>query len=138
MIWRVVALTGLVLFLAVTPSSNEWESRHGLVSVAGVMNLTNRPLQTLLRRTSDHFVCSNGMTFGLKDSRLRRRHVQSLDPEDIAAYLREQLDQRPEEQTSGTNITTTVPTGVEVRQKTDADCLDRDVDCNPNAPSDQR
>jgi hypothetical protein len=43
-------------------------------------------------------VCSNGMMFGLKDSRLRRRHVQSLDPEDIAAYLKEQLDQRPEEQ----------------------------------------
>jgi hypothetical protein len=43
-------------------------------------------------------ICSNGMMFGLKDSRLRRRHIQSLDPEDIAAYLKEQLDQRPEEQ----------------------------------------
>jgi Domain of unknown function (DUF932) len=43
-------------------------------------------------------VCSNGMMFGLGDSRLRRRHIQSLDPEDIAAYLKEQLDQRPEEQ----------------------------------------
>jgi Domain of unknown function (DUF932) len=44
-------------------------------------------------------VCSNGMMFGLSESRLRRRHIQSLDPEDIAAYLKEQLDQRPEEQT---------------------------------------
>jgi hypothetical protein len=43
-------------------------------------------------------VCSNGMMYGVKDSRLRRRHIQSLDPEDIAAYLKEQLDQRPEEQ----------------------------------------
>jgi hypothetical protein len=43
-------------------------------------------------------VCSNGMMFGLGDSHLRRRHIQSLDPEDIAAYLKEQLDQRPEEQ----------------------------------------
>jgi hypothetical protein len=43
-------------------------------------------------------VCSNGMMFGLKDSRLRRRHIQSLDPEDIAPYLKEQLDQQPEEQ----------------------------------------
>ena len=42
-------------------------------------------------------ICSNGMMFGLKDSRLRRRHVQSLDPEDIAAYLKEQLDQLPQE-----------------------------------------
>jgi Domain of unknown function (DUF932) len=42
-------------------------------------------------------VCSNGMMFGLKDSRLRRRHIQSLDPEDIAAYLKEQLDQIPQE-----------------------------------------
>ena len=43
-------------------------------------------------------VCSNGMMFGLGDTRLRRRHIQSLDPEDIAAHLKEQLDQRPEEQ----------------------------------------
>jgi hypothetical protein len=42
-------------------------------------------------------ICSNGMMFGLKDSRLRRRHIQSLDPEDIAGYLKEQLDQLPKE-----------------------------------------
>jgi hypothetical protein len=42
-------------------------------------------------------VCSNGMMFGLKDSRLRRRHIQSLDPEAIAAYLKEQLDELPQE-----------------------------------------
>lgn len=48
-------------------------------------------------------ICSNGMMFGLKDSRLRRRHIQSLDPEDIAAYLREQLDQLPQEK-SGYDI----------------------------------
>jgi hypothetical protein len=42
-------------------------------------------------------ICSNGMMFGLKDSRLRRRHIQSLDPEDIAAYLKEELDQLPQE-----------------------------------------
>ncbi len=43
-------------------------------------------------------VCSNGMMFGIKDSRLRKRHIQSLDPEYIAAYLREQLDQVPVDQ----------------------------------------
>ena len=42
-------------------------------------------------------VCANGMMFGLQDSRLRRRHVQSLDPEDIAAYLKGQLDHLPQE-----------------------------------------
>jgi hypothetical protein len=42
-------------------------------------------------------ICSNGMMFGLKDSQLRRRHIQSLDPEDIARYLKEQLDQLPKE-----------------------------------------
>jgi hypothetical protein len=42
-------------------------------------------------------ICSNGMMFGLKDSRLRRRHIQSLDPEDIAGYLKEQLEQLPQE-----------------------------------------
>jgi hypothetical protein len=43
-------------------------------------------------------VCSNGMMFGVKDSQLRRRHIQSLDPEDIAAYLEDQLSEVPEEQ----------------------------------------
>jgi hypothetical protein len=42
-------------------------------------------------------VCSNGMMFGLKENRLRRRHIQSLDPEDIAAHLSEQLSQMPHE-----------------------------------------
>lgn len=42
-------------------------------------------------------VCANGMMFGLQDSRLRRRHVQSLDPEDMAAYLKGQLDHLPQE-----------------------------------------
>lgn len=36
--------------------------------------------------------------FGLGVSQLRRRHIQSLDPQDIAVYLKEQLDQRPAEQ----------------------------------------
>lgn len=43
-------------------------------------------------------VCSNGMMFSVKDSWLRRRHIQSLDPNEIAAYLREQLAQLPAEQ----------------------------------------
>ena len=42
-------------------------------------------------------VCSNGMMFGLDDARLRRRHIHSLDPEDIALYLKEQLHQMPAE-----------------------------------------
>jgi hypothetical protein len=35
--------------------------------------------------------------FGLKNSHLRRRHIQSLDPEDIADYLKQQLDELPKE-----------------------------------------
>ncbi|MCZ2150732.1 MAG: hypothetical protein LC126_23530 [Bryobacterales bacterium] len=35
--------------------------------------------------------------FGIKDNRLRRRHIQSLDPQEIAAHLKEQLDQPPRE-----------------------------------------
>ena len=42
-------------------------------------------------------VCSNGMMFGLKESRLRRRHIRSLDPEDVARYLEEELEQVPQE-----------------------------------------
>ena len=43
-------------------------------------------------------VCSNGMMFSVKDSWLRRRHIQSLDPNEIADYLREQLAQLPAEE----------------------------------------
>jgi hypothetical protein len=43
-------------------------------------------------------VCSNGMMFGLRDSRLRRRHIQSLDPEDIAKYLKKQLEEKSDEE----------------------------------------
>lgn len=42
-------------------------------------------------------VCSNGLMFGLGNARLRRRHIQSLDPEDIALYLRGQIEQVPAE-----------------------------------------
>jgi hypothetical protein len=43
-------------------------------------------------------VCGNGMMFGLKNSWLRRRHIRSLDPGDVADYLREQLEEMPKEQ----------------------------------------
>ena len=39
-------------------------------------------------------VCSNGMMFGVRESRFRKRHVQSLDPGGIAAYPEEELERR--------------------------------------------
>ena len=42
-------------------------------------------------------VCSNGMMFGIKETSLRRRHIQSLDPLDIAEYLKGQLEGIPAE-----------------------------------------
>ncbi len=41
--WRFLLLSSLVLFIATTASSDEWQARHGLVSVTGVMNLTEPP-----------------------------------------------------------------------------------------------
>jgi hypothetical protein len=48
---------------------------------------------TVLEITFSWFrlICGNGMIFGVKNSRLRKRHIQSLDPADVAAYLRDQL-----------------------------------------------
>jgi hypothetical protein len=43
-------------------------------------------------------VCSNGMMFGLRENKLRQRHVHSLDPEDIVNHLQSQLEQVGEEQ----------------------------------------
>ena len=42
-ICRVVALVNLVLLVVSTASSDEWKASHGLVSVTGVMNLTEPP-----------------------------------------------------------------------------------------------
>jgi hypothetical protein len=36
--------------------------------------------------------------YGLKESRFRRRHIQSLDPDGIATYLKEELKHMPEQQ----------------------------------------
>src|SRR5579863_1156627 len=40
---RTAGVISLVLFIALTASSDEWKSSHGLVSVTGVMNLTEPP-----------------------------------------------------------------------------------------------
>jgi len=42
-IWRVVALISVVSLVVSTASSDEWKASHGLVSVTGVMNLTEPP-----------------------------------------------------------------------------------------------
>jgi hypothetical protein len=70
---------------------------HPLVLRINCLNSVDT--STVLEITFSWFrlVCSNGMMFGLKESRLRRRHIQSLDPGDIAAYLKEQLDLIPQE-----------------------------------------
>lgn len=71
--------------------------QHPLVLQINCLNSVDT--STVLEITFSWFrlVCSNGMMFGLKESRLRRKHVHSLDPTDIATYLKEQLDQLPEE-----------------------------------------
>lgn len=43
-------------------------------------------------------VCSNGLMFGFGNSRMRKRHIRSLDPEDVAEHIREQLSQAKGEQ----------------------------------------
>jgi gamma-glutamyl hercynylcysteine S-oxide synthase len=42
-IWRVVTLISVVALVVSTASSDEWKASHGLVSVTGVMNLTEPP-----------------------------------------------------------------------------------------------
>ena len=65
------------------------------------MNCLNSvDMSTSLEVTLEWFrlVCSNGLMFGLGDSRMRKRHIRSLDPEDVAGYVKEQLSQAKEEQ----------------------------------------
>ena len=43
-------------------------------------------------------ICSNGMMFGLNESRFRHRHIKSLDPDRIADYLQKEIKQVPGQQ----------------------------------------
>ena len=72
---------------------------HPLVLRINCLNSVDT--STVLEITFSWFrlVCANGLMFDLGDSRLRRRHIRSQDPQDVASYLKEQLDQRPAEQT---------------------------------------
>ena len=70
---------------------------HPLVLRINILNSVDSSTALEIAFSWYRLVCSNGMMFGLKESRLRRRHIQSLDPEDIAAYLTEQLSQLPQE-----------------------------------------
>jgi hypothetical protein len=61
-------------------------------------------------------VCANGMMFGLKESRLRRRHIRSLDPEVLAAYLDDQLGHVDEEMSLYTQWYNTSLVGLDIDQ----------------------
>jgi hypothetical protein len=71
---------------------------HPLVLRINILNSVDSSTALEIAFSWYRLVCGNGMMFGLKESRLRKRHIQSLDPEDIAAYLSEQLAQMPQEQ----------------------------------------
>ena len=65
------------------------------------MNCLNSvDMSTSLEVTLEWFrlVCSNGLMFGVGDSRMRKRHIRSLDPADVADYVREQISQAKSEQ----------------------------------------
>jgi len=67
------------------------------------MNCVNSvDMSTSLEVTLEWFrlVCCNGLMFGLGESRMRRRHIRSLDPADVADYIREQLKTAKQEQST--------------------------------------
>ncbi len=46
----------------------------------------------------NRLICRNGMMYRFRESKLRRRHISSVNPEEIARYLDEELDHLTEEQ----------------------------------------
>jgi hypothetical protein len=38
-------------------------------------------------------ICSNGMMFGLGSNKLRKRHIRSLDPDDIVSFLQSEFEE---------------------------------------------
>src|ERR1700674_150943 len=77
----------------------DFDPGDGHPLVLRINSLNSVDTSTVLEITFSWYrlICSNGMMFGLTGSQLRRRHIQSLDPEGIAGYLKEQLDQLPQE-----------------------------------------
>ena len=43
-------------------------------------------------------ICSNGMMFGLGSNKLRKRHIHSLDPDDIVSFLQSEFEEARKEQ----------------------------------------
>jgi hypothetical protein len=77
----------------------DFDPGDGYPLVLRINCLNSVDTSTVLEITFNWYrlVCSNGLMFGLNDARLRRRHIHSLDPQEIALYLRDQLDQIPTE-----------------------------------------
>jgi hypothetical protein len=77
----------------------DFDPGDGFPLVLRVNCLNSVDMSTALEITLGWYrlVCSNGMMFGLSDSHLRRRHVPSLDPDDIATHLAVQLQCVPKE-----------------------------------------
>jgi len=77
----------------------DFDPGDGFPVVLRVNTLNSVDMSTALEIALSWYrlVCSNGMMFGFNESHLRRRHVQSLDPSDIAEHLEIQLKQVPEE-----------------------------------------
>jgi len=73
----------------------DFDPGDGHPIVLRVNCLNSVDMTTVLEITLTWFrlICANGLMFGIRDSLLRRRHIQSLDPEHIASYLSDQLQQ---------------------------------------------
>jgi hypothetical protein len=71
----------------------DFDPGDGCPIVLRINCLNSVDMSTSLEVTLSWFrlICGNGMMFGLNDTRLHKRHIRSLDPSDVAAFIQEQL-----------------------------------------------
>lgn len=71
---------------------------YPIVLRVNCLNSVDRSMALEIKLSWLRLVCSNGMMYGVGDTKLRRIHLKSLSSEDIAKYLESQLEKLPDEQ----------------------------------------
>jgi len=74
---------------------------HPIILMANCLNSVDKSTSLLFRLTWKRLICSNGMMFGIKETRIRQIHsLQCTNPANIKRFLKESFQQVPDEHKS--------------------------------------
>lgn len=71
---------------------------HPIILMANCLNSVDKSTALVFRLSWNRLVCSNGMMFGIKESRIRQIHsLQCTNPKNVKDFLQESFERVPEE-----------------------------------------